>query len=321
MDSGPIIRNKIGRSKFQWYSDPMLRAYRCAILAAFSWPLLAAGPPREDKPKANANSSAEIQRPLASTPKKAGAPPLKKPCGEHGDQRDSDLCAQWKAVDAAESATKATWLFGTIGSLIGGLTLAAAFSAAKWAKRAAKANRKANRITQLIGQIEVGASVSVTGLNILEDADALTAFMTITNSGKSNGVSVEIESVLNIYAIAGNITNFVLEYQAIDLIDPNGSRTISWKYPLTEEQVEHRSGWAEILVFGFVKYKDVFDETIKSEFCFRNSAPIAEALDMIKVPMGEVYGRRPHVQRQVDDYREVPHPGTVNNRHRETRTA
>jgi hypothetical protein len=76
---------------------------------------------------------------MASSLREANEPShLDKPCDEGDDQRSSDLCAQWKAADAAKSAANATWFFGALGSLIGSLTLAAAWSAAKWAKKAAE---------------------------------------------------------------------------------------------------------------------------------------------------------------------------------------
>ncbi|MGV3511299.1 MAG: hypothetical protein ACO1OX_04770 [Novosphingobium sp.] len=67
---------------------------------------------------------------------------MDQPCEEGENKRSSDLCAQWKAADAAKSAANATWLFGALGSLIGGFTLAAAWSAAKWARRAAEETKR-----------------------------------------------------------------------------------------------------------------------------------------------------------------------------------
>lgn len=60
-----------------------------------------------------------------------------KPCRHGNDNRASDLCAQWKAADAAESAANAAWWIGVAGSLIAAFTLAAAWAAARWAKKAA----------------------------------------------------------------------------------------------------------------------------------------------------------------------------------------
>ncbi|MET0360737.1 MAG: hypothetical protein ABW048_03190, partial [Sphingobium sp.] len=62
-------------------------------------------------------------------------------CRPGSDDRRSDLCAQWKAADAAERSadwTRNTFWLGLAGTAIGGLTLAAAAFAAWWAKRAAE---------------------------------------------------------------------------------------------------------------------------------------------------------------------------------------
>lgn len=64
----------------------------------------------------------------------AGDPPgYKDPCEVGQDNRRSDLCAQWKAADAAEQS--AFWT--RIGVIVGGLTLFAAGAAAKFARDAA----------------------------------------------------------------------------------------------------------------------------------------------------------------------------------------
>jgi hypothetical protein len=60
-----------------------------------------------------------------------------EPCRHGDDNRSSDLCAQWKAADAAQSAAQAAWWIGWIGAAIGAFTLAAAWAAARWARKAA----------------------------------------------------------------------------------------------------------------------------------------------------------------------------------------
>ncbi len=73
-------------------------------------------------------------------------PRIDRPCAQGEDDRYSDLCAQWKAADAAkESANwtrRAFWL-GVLGVIVGGLTLGAAAAAALYAKAAADAGRRA----------------------------------------------------------------------------------------------------------------------------------------------------------------------------------
>ncbi|RYG10470.1 MAG: hypothetical protein EON92_12590 [Burkholderiales bacterium] len=59
-------------------------------------------------------------------------------CDQGQENRQSDLCAQWKAADAGKSSARAAWSFGFIGTIIGVATFLAAMSAARWAKRAAE---------------------------------------------------------------------------------------------------------------------------------------------------------------------------------------
>lgn len=66
-----------------------------------------------------ANSSKEMAKEITKAEK---VDPLSQPCGEGNyNKRSSDLCAQWKAADAARSAADATWwsvvlsLLATIG--------------------------------------------------------------------------------------------------------------------------------------------------------------------------------------------------------------
>ena len=124
----------------------MLRGYRSILDAFVGLALAGAQPPKEDGGQPTETPSSKIERSLediASSQRKAvESSDLEKPCKEGDDQRSSDLCAQWKAADAAKTASLAAWL----GALIGAFTLAAAYSAAKWARKAAKASRKGNKI-------------------------------------------------------------------------------------------------------------------------------------------------------------------------------
>jgi hypothetical protein len=136
----------------------MHTAYRSFILA-LGLILAAAHPAPGRGPQAKDAADNQIQRSLediaASQREAVKRSPLNEPCRYGESMRSSDLCAQWKAADAAYSSAYATWLFGALGSLVGGLTLAAAWSAAKWARKAAiytenavAAANKANELTE-----------------------------------------------------------------------------------------------------------------------------------------------------------------------------
>ena len=120
----------------------MLRGYR-GIIAAVG--LVLASPTygqerKGDQPQAKGNSPSQfdhIAAPIEKLPK-TEAPD--RGCQPGQDDRYSDLCAQWKAADAAtESASWTFWTFiaSLVGLSIGGGTLVAAWLAARWAKKAA----------------------------------------------------------------------------------------------------------------------------------------------------------------------------------------
>lgn len=123
----------------------MLRGYRGIILAAFGWLILAASPEQQAANRNQAytdNASAEALQNIASAIQQANKrPEAYAGCKAGEDARQSDLCAQWKAADAAWTSavwTERTFWLGLVGTFIGGLTLAAAGFAAWYAREAAR---------------------------------------------------------------------------------------------------------------------------------------------------------------------------------------
>lgn len=111
------------------------------------------------------SGSAQHQGPVAKIEKaKSGPETPKEPNaaktvieppdrGDHRDsheateeqQRRSEIEAQWVSARAAESAAEAAWIFGKLGSVIGGITLVAAGLAAIYARMSAtESKRSAN---------------------------------------------------------------------------------------------------------------------------------------------------------------------------------
>lgn len=79
---------------------------------------------------------------------------LTNPCEQGSDNRNSDLCAQWKAADAAKKSADWNVYIGIFASLAGALTLAAAVAAAYFAKQAVLETRR-------IGEAQTRAYISV----------------------------------------------------------------------------------------------------------------------------------------------------------------
>jgi hypothetical protein len=116
-----------------------------AILA-LGWVLSVAAASKE-VPKSQAGGD-KIEQHIANTFDKvagaldqANAPKRETvPCRPGADDRQSDLCAQWKAADAAKQAANAadaTVFVGWIGLVLAAITMCAAIAAAYFAKKAA----------------------------------------------------------------------------------------------------------------------------------------------------------------------------------------
>jgi hypothetical protein len=153
----------------------MFRGCRCIILAVTGLALIGAA--KAPQPPANAENTKPAQT-IASqpapanliAPKKPVAPSPDQGCERGQDDRKSDLCAQWKAADAAKNAADWSWWqlwIGIVGLILGGITMAAAIAAALYAKRAAVATE------ETVGIAKDAASGAEVALNIAgRNADA-----------------------------------------------------------------------------------------------------------------------------------------------------
>ena len=120
----------------------MPRGYRLLVIA-IGLILSAASQPRQGGDTEQRHQQTSEQgalRDIASSLQEANKPDeTTKPCPKEGPDRKSDLCAQWKAADAAEASaywTQATFWLGISGVFLGFLTLIAAGAAAKFAREA-----------------------------------------------------------------------------------------------------------------------------------------------------------------------------------------
>lgn len=119
--------------------------YRSIFAALFGLALVGASePPKSASQSDSGDKPGEIAKTLqeiAATIKDAQkTDQTAQPCPKNQDNRNSDLCAQWKAADAAKDGAYWGWwqvLLGSGGVVIGLFTLAAAATAAIYAKKAA----------------------------------------------------------------------------------------------------------------------------------------------------------------------------------------
>ena len=122
----------------------MLKGYRGILIAVGGLSLASPSHSQHgnpDQPEAKGESEAQLERIASAIEKQPIATTPDGGCDPGQDDRQSDLCAQWKAADSA--AESARWTFWNLILMLGGLalgggTLFAAWRAAHWAKRAAE---------------------------------------------------------------------------------------------------------------------------------------------------------------------------------------
>ena len=120
---------------------------------------------------------------------------LTQPCKPGENNRNSDLCAQWKAADAArDSARWARYTFwlSIMGAAVGVLTFIVAVAAALFAKSAsdhtkngAEAAWKAVDVTEDMGRRQIRAYVGISKTKIEITPNKLICYVEIKNSGQS----------------------------------------------------------------------------------------------------------------------------------------
>ena len=175
----------------------MLRGYRLLFVAlglALASPSYSQEAKR-DQAKPSDNSASKLERIALAVEKLPSAPTPDSGCQPGQDDRQSDLCAQWKAADAtAEAARWTLWTFLTslIGLCVGAGTLAAAWLAARWAKKAAdftetgaSAAVEAVAETRRIGEAQVRAYVSLVGIKVAKLDYGLEVRVLSKNTGQS----------------------------------------------------------------------------------------------------------------------------------------
>jgi hypothetical protein len=240
----------------------MLRSYWGIVVAVIGWLVLVSATqqgsreqPRE-QPKAQAETR---QSALTGAPPPAEAaqivnrPVLERQCGQGHNDRQSDLCAQWKAADAA---SKAAWwaavaTFVTATGTIGlfwqiKLTREAVQDTAK----ATEAIGEANAIARDIGQAQTRAYLSIETLEVKKIERGLEFKATIKNSGNSPALAAQI--MLDVMDYDGSTIKIIPEQE--HNVAPQSISVFAYCY-LKSENIPKVT---TVVVFATVGYADVF---------------------------------------------------------------
>jgi hypothetical protein len=152
----------------------MIRGYRWVIVALAMLLVGDAKQNQSDHPKRGILHSQKPVQPVNQAALRVNARDLSCKRGE--DDRLSDLCAQWKAADAAYDAARWGWwqmILGALGLIVGGGTLIAAVAAAFFAKEAAEAAKATLEHEKLISGLQLNAILHIESVDVVGELGLL----------------------------------------------------------------------------------------------------------------------------------------------------
>lgn len=224
-------------------------------------------------------------------------PDLDKPCDQGADHRESDLCAQWKAADAAkESAdwTRRSLYIAAGGLLISILTLGAAAAAAVYAGKAANFTRTGAEAAEAsVIQARRSADASVNTLHATRAwicqigyetspvrdthsagervANGYAFSVRWSNFGGSPAVNVSASSILyttqfddeaELSRIQEEAKSLVFDNQGfVGVIGPGKSFSGMLHFVDDKKSRQFEDYQLRVFIFGYVFYDDIFDTT------------------------------------------------------------
>lgn len=249
----------------------MPRSYRSIVLAVVGWiNLVGAGQPPEN-PKGPENTIAankidDAANSVASAIREAAKPAEKDGgCTQGHDKRESDLCAQWKAADAARDAAEyGFWaLFvSTVGTVLLVWTL--------WETRA-------NARRELRAYVSV--KVNGTSMTIIPGKGIAFAPDALTHNGGSTP-AYDIVSFANVIALPPEAASRYLarslpiEQKALSggsVLHAGSDLPVEFKLKIMipmNEIDEVLNGQRSLYIYGTTAYLDTFNVRRRTDFCF-----------------------------------------------------
>lgn len=255
----------------------MPRGNRSVLAAIAGLTLLGAGePPKKADQAQQSEAAAQAQKAadtIASAISKAAEPSEKDVgCEDRGDKRNSDLCAQWKAADAArDAANYALWtlLLSVTGT---GLLVWTLWETRMTARR----------------ELRAYVSVQPLGLGINPETGYTQAEIVMKNGGNTPAYNVEHGGIVFIGDQAdaeheamkpgrkeiGRASPFTLQIgHELNGILPSAN-------PLSKDDLAAiHSGDKTLFLFGFARYEDTFGVKRMTRFCFEVKDISAPSLD------------------------------------------
>lgn len=221
------------------------------------------------------------------------------PCLPGQDNRRSELCAQWKAADAAHEAAvwtgRSFWL-GLLGTVVGAGTLIAAFMAAMYAKHAAK---EARRSADIANAALVASERAWLVVEPFAESDMqatatgethLFVSLKITNIGKTPALNAHTN--MTFMNGMGDITEAVTAHSKT-----NRERNERWSRTVLPGESYRRpwgltgpvGGRGTAVLIGCVTYETLPDRTLhQTAFCYYVGPGDYMTQDHRNVPQGAI---------------------------------
>lgn len=272
----------------------MLRGYRLAFCAAFGWLIAAAASPgghrsETEETKTQQQISHSLER-IASALDEANKPKREaKDCAEGANDRKSDLCAQWKAADAARaSAISAdqTVTISVIGLILGAVTMGAAIAAAIFAKVAADHTRRGADVAVKLQRYSIYENkpwlfLHYTDSNMYPKIsnDLFTSYLQVRNTGKTRAEHVILKMELRRGGSAINLNYGVITGHPFR-IEQEKTYGISVEHPINEIRQalgdDFEAMGEDWEIVASLSYKDAFGDNWDSVEVFgvRNGSPV-----------------------------------------------
>lgn len=273
----------------------MLRGYRGILAAIAGLILVGASPQPSSKDQAEQHKSERQPERSASPISAPGAKPVEivqpkvdaHPCGQDQYQTNDDLCAQWKAADAASDA--AWWaMVATFVTALGTIGLFWQIKLTREAVQdtgeATEAMREANKIARDNSHLELRAYLSVQSVTLSDDLrrdNSLTIALEIKNAGQTPAVLGNIHVQVHWLCEGGSIT--LLEHVSRNDIRCHRDTPmhIHFNVPADDPKLDLPGNF---MVFGHIQYKDVFGKSQKEPFNFQSPVPFV-TLDEHDLPV------------------------------------
>jgi phage gp46-like protein len=239
----------------------------------------------------------------------------KRPCPSPDNDNQSDLCAQWKAADAARDAADwAWWQLGLSAAGLGGLLYSLyltrtatkvaveatedADKALEIASRNADAATKLAEISESTARAQLRAYIGVSDVRIdydPADTNKVRAMATLINQGQTP--AKEVISFLSISVYPGTMLDCVPAANRVTgeagsrlFMGKDEKRGIAHSTLIKNGELSAEDTlWGDytVFVFGYVRYKDIFgiDRETKFRFC-RNPKTSQTGIEVVACPSG-----------------------------------